>query len=65
MEPFITHYEIFYINHGYTSSERPKTLEDAIAYAKSKGFEAAIYSVTDTGTKRHVYSRGPFSSRRY
>ncbi len=65
MEPFIMHYEIFYINHGYSSSEQPKTLEDAIAKAKSGGFEAAIYSVSDGGAKRLVYAWGPFSSRRY
>lgn len=35
-------FKIYFINFGYTAEPSFAKLEDAIAYAKSKGFEAAI-----------------------
>jgi hypothetical protein len=36
-------YRIFYTNFGYGMPNRFATLEAAMAYGKSKGFEFAVY----------------------
>lgn len=54
---------VFYTNFGYVAGESFDTMEDALNYAKSKGFDAAI--LRSEGYPKHgadiVASWGIFS----
>ena len=59
------HYFVYYTNFGYAAEPSFDTVEDALNYAKTKGFEATIFLTGDTDSRQHscdiVASWGIFS----
>lgn len=60
-------YSVYFHNHGYYAQDKFETFSEALAYAKSKGFEASIHDGVDKmlafwgpigGLKSHLGYRG-------
>lgn len=49
-------FKIHYTNFGYWADARLATIEEAIAYARSKGFEVGIY---EDHAPNRVSAQGP------